>query len=298
MPEYTHTLVATLGGQPQVVTFTLDLLLRRGFPIRDVIVIHPCASRERLQHSLERLSAEFVSDQYHCDGETFTCHFCSKTLELDHVPLEDIVDITSAKGTRETIYQHIQALKQEPRHIHLSVTGGRRLMALLAISAAQLKFDPFDHIWHIYTPEEIKAQVRDGQRMHVPADAGVNLIEMPFIPLGDSFLNIPPAGHTAQDVQNAKQAQIEAEERARCKQVDLTLTKRQRDVLQAFAQGMSPDDVAKRLNITPSTVSTHTTKIFDECRNAWNRPPNSPLSYHFLYERFSKYFDATEQIIS
>src|SRR5437588_2109018 len=93
-------------------------------------------------------------------------------------------DSTSAKGTRETIYRFIQELKQQPRHIHLSVTGGRRLMSLLAISAAQLKFDPFDHIWHIFTPEHIKEQVKDGQRMHAPPNVGVRLIEVPFIPLG------------------------------------------------------------------------------------------------------------------
>ena len=47
MPElkYTHTLLAPLGGQPQIVTFTLDLLLRRDFPISEVIVIHPHAAQ-------------------------------------------------------------------------------------------------------------------------------------------------------------------------------------------------------------------------------------------------------------
>src|SRR5437588_11828076 len=88
-------------------------------------------------------------------------------------------DSTSAKGTRETVYRFIQEMKQQPRHIHLSVTGGRRLMALLAISAAQLLFDPFDHIWHIYTPEHIKERVKDGTCRHVPPDTDVNLIEVP-----------------------------------------------------------------------------------------------------------------------
>jgi CRISPR-associated protein Csx14 len=290
MPDYVHTLVATLGGQPQVVTFTLDLLLRRGIPISEVIVIHPYATSPKLQNSLACLNAEFVSDHYLCDGQSHICHFRRKTLELDREPLEDITDITSAKGTRETIYQYIQELKQQPRHIHLSVTGGRRLMALLAISAAQLKFDPFDHIWHIFTPEEVQERVKNGKQMHVPADAGVNLIEMPFILLGDSFLNIPPAANTAQAMQQAKQSQIEAEERARCQQVERALTNRQREVLRAFAQGLNPEEVANALHIEPSTVSTHTNKIFQVCRNAWNRPIGTPLSYHFLVERFSRYF--------
>ena len=38
MPDHPHALVATLGGQPQVVTFTLDLLLKNGYPISDVFV--------------------------------------------------------------------------------------------------------------------------------------------------------------------------------------------------------------------------------------------------------------------
>ena len=60
MSKYIHTLLATLGGQPQVVTFTLDLLLQRGFPISEVILVHPEASHPRLQHSLDCLNAEFV----------------------------------------------------------------------------------------------------------------------------------------------------------------------------------------------------------------------------------------------
>ena len=64
MPDHTHILLATLGGQPQVVTFTLDLLLNEGFPINEVMVIHPKASQPRLQRSLACLSAEFVGDYY------------------------------------------------------------------------------------------------------------------------------------------------------------------------------------------------------------------------------------------
>lgn len=290
MVGYTHTLVATLGGQPQVVTFTLDMLLRHGIPISEVISIHPYAAHSRLQHSLACLHAEFTGDRYLFDGRLLTCHFRSITLELDHEPLADITDITAAKGTRETIYQFIRELKQQPRHIHLSITGGRRLMALLAISAAQLDFDPFDHIWHIYTPDELQAQVKNGKQMHVPLDAGINLIEMPFIPLGDYAANIRPVANTAQAAHDAKTMQMEAEERARCQQVERKLSKRQREVLQAFASGLMPGEVAENLSITLNTVSTHTGIIFHECRIAWNKPEGYSLNYHFLRDRFARYF--------
>jgi len=289
--KYTHTLLATLGGQPQVVTFTLDLLLRRDFPISEVIVIHPYAAQKRLQHSLERLNAEFAGDSYQFDGKTLTCHFRPKVLELDHTPLEDISDSTSAKGTRETIYRFIQELKQQPRHIHLSVTGGRRLMALLAISAAQLKFDPFDHIWHIYTPEPVKEQVKDGRQMHAPPDAGVKLIEVPFIPLGAYFAGIE---HIADSTQ-AVQRHMDLQEHRRCQQVEQALDhKRPLDILKAFAKGMNPQEVADTLCIALSTVSTHTSKIFVECRIAWDLSETYALTYHFLREHFGKYFGDDE----
>ncbi len=70
---YKHTLVATLGGQPQIVTFTLDLLLKRGIPIYEVIVVHPAAS-PYIQQSLERLNAEFVGDRYIFEGRSLTIH--------------------------------------------------------------------------------------------------------------------------------------------------------------------------------------------------------------------------------
>jgi len=289
--KYTHTLLATLGGQPQVVTFTLDLLLRREFPISEVIVIHPFASQKRLQRSLEHLNAEFVGDRYQFDGHALNCRFRPKVLELDRVPLDDISDSTSAKGTRETIYRFIQELKQQPRHIHLSVTGGRRLMSLLAISAAQLKFDPFDHIWHIYTPETLQEQVEAGKQMHVPADAGVKLIEVPFIPLGAYFAGIEQVAESSQAVQH----HMDAQERRRCQNVEQALDhKRPLDILKAFAQGMSPQEASERLHISMSTVSTHSSKIFIECRTAWDLPINYALSYHFLREHFGRYFGYDE----
>jgi hypothetical protein len=58
------TLLATLGGQPQVVTFALDLLLARGIPIRDVLVVHLADPSPRLRRARERLAAEFVGDRY------------------------------------------------------------------------------------------------------------------------------------------------------------------------------------------------------------------------------------------
>jgi len=290
MSKYIHTLLATLGGQPQVVTFTLDLLLHRGFPISEVIVVHPQASHPRLQHSLDCLNAEFVGDQYQIDGRTIKCHLRPHVLRLDEDPLDDIIDNESANGTLDTIHQLICDLKRQHRHIHLSVTGGRRLMSLLALSVAFLNFDHQDHIWHIHSPQDIKAQANEGALMHTPVKDAVRLIEGPFVPWGAYLPNLLQSLDTAQAARRSQTIQMDVQERARCNQVAQQATGRQLDVLRAFAKGLSPQEAANQLCLSIKTVDTHKTVLLGLCRNAWNKGPNESLDYHFLQQVFANYF--------
>ncbi len=289
MPDHTHILLATLGGQPQVVTFTLDLLLKEGFPISEVIAIHPKASHARLQRSLTRLTNEFTSDYYMSAQRII--HFRSHVLQLDGTAIDDIIDDTHADGTLDTIHKLIGDLKRQGHRIHLSVTGGRRLMALLAISVASLNFDRHDHIWHIYTPEHIQEQVKDGRVMHVPPDAGVKLIKGQFLSLGAYIYNPSQSFRTAQE---KRRFQMDAQEHERCSSVVERITPRELAVLRAFARGLNQQEVAKELAITTKTVDRHKTKLLDICHEVWAIERDARIGYHFLYKTFAPYFDSTE----
>jgi len=292
MSNYTHTLLATLGGQPQVVTFTLDLLLQRGFSISEVIVVHPEASYPRLQHSLDCLNAEFVGDRYQVSGQTI--HLRSHVLHLDDEPLDDIVDEVSADGALNTIHHLIRSLKRQHRCIHLSITGGRRLMSSIATEAALLNFTHSDHIWHIYTPDPIQAQANAGTLMHVSSHDGVHLIERHFVPWGTYFSDLPQSISTAQEAIRFQKSKVDAQEQARCDRVVKQATDRQLDVLRAFAKELSPQEVANHLCLSVKTVDTHKTVLLGLCRNAWNKGPNESLDYHFLQKAFASYFDSDE----
>jgi CRISPR-associated protein Csx14 len=284
--EYSQILVATLGGQPQIVTFTLDLLLQEGFPISEIIVVHPRATTQpRLQNSLSRLHAEFAGDYYQATQRTI--HFHSYILERDGQPIDDIVDDDHADGTLNTIHALIGDLKRQGYRIHLSVTGGRRLMSLLAISVAALNFDRHDHIWHIHTPDDLKKQAHDGNIMHVPADAGIKLIKGPFIALGAYIYPPERSFNTAQEEQRL---QMEAQERAHCTEVVSEATPAQLKVLQAFARGLRPQQVADELHIALVTVNTHKTALLEYCHNAWNVTDEERLDYHFLRAKFASHF--------
>jgi len=283
MPEYTHTMLATLGGQPQVVTFTLDLLLRNHFPIREVFVIHPRATDPRIKHALDSLRAEFADNRYRIDGLTIECRFSSQVLRLDGTPLEDIVDETSANGAHQTIYGFIRELKQHQHRImHLSVTGGRRVMSLLAVAAAQLTFNHMDHIWHIHTPDEFRRQANEGAIMHAFPGAGVRLIEVPFVPWGYYFPHLPQSPDTS--------FQVDPEEHKRCTRVIITLSESQRTTLRAFARGLNRRQVADELSLSIKTIDTHKTVIYEACRQEWSQPVDT----HFLKDHFARYFDKDE----
>lgn len=286
MPDHPHVLVATLGGQPQIVTFTLDLLLHKGFPISEVIVLHPRANApSRLYRALVRLNAEFSGGAYPLAQQVI--HFHSQALELDGQPIEDITDDAHADGTLDTIHRLLGDLKRQGYRVHLSVSGGRRLMALLAVSVAALNFDRHDHIWHLSRPETIREKADAGQLMHVPLDAGIKLIQGPFLSLGAYIAN--PA-QSFRSVQEEQRAQMDAQERAHCAFVAQQVTPAQLKVLQAFARGLRPQQVADELCIATVTVNTHKTVLLSHCHTAWNIPDDERLDYHFMAAKFGNYF--------
>src|SRR5258708_36851818 len=234
MLKYIHTLLATLGGQPQVVTFTLDLLLRRGFPISEVIVIHPEASHPRLQHSLDCLNAEFVGDRYQVSRQTI--HLRSHVLRLDDEPLDDIVDEVSADGALNTIHHLIRSLKRQHRCIHLSITGGRRLMSSIATEAALLNFTHSDHIWHIYTSEAVQRQANEGSLMHIAPHNGVHLIERHFVPWGTYFSDLSQTISTAQEASHSQKRKMNTLEQPPSAQEGQQPTNRQLDLLHSLPE--------------------------------------------------------------
>jgi len=282
-----HIFVATLGGEPQIVTFTLDLLLRRGIPIYEVIVVHPAAS-PRLESALERLNAEFIDDSYVCDGQCRTIHYRRHVLHHYNTIIDDIVDEDTANGTLDTIGELIRGLKQEGAIIHFSISGGRRLMAFLSFSAALLYFDTPDELLHLYTPEHVKLKNDHEKTMHVPPGIGQRLIDVPFARAVQPMLSSLLSRSTTAAIQNQRE-QIQQEELQRCEQVVRALTGKQVLVLRALAAGLHPNEAAEQLDIRPSTCSKHASHIYRECRNIWNVPDEVRVEYQFLQTKFRFY---------
>jgi CRISPR-associated protein Csx14 len=277
-------MVATLGGQPQVVTFALDALLARGIGVDEVVVVHPAG--ERYRRSLRRLAEAFPGDRY----QGRVCRLRSVVLKQQERLLDDICSTADAEVVWQVIHGLVRELKEAGVRLHLVLTGGRRLMALMAISAALLHLEHGDRVWHLFTPDAVQNRVRDGAVLHVRPEDGVELIEVPLAPLGAYFPGIRPLLAASPAQIWAWQTQIlDTQDRERCRQVWEQLTPQQQEVLRQLATGQTRRQVAERLSLSVKTVDSHKTTILGLCRQVWGLDESSYVDSRFLERKFGPY---------
>jgi CRISPR-associated protein Csx14 len=295
MNKTSSTLVVLMGGQPQVVTFLLDLLLDRGERIDQVLVVY-LASNPRYQAAFRKLADEFVADRYR--GQA--CHLRGAPIHSGAGgpgELDDIRNNHEVEIARQEIQRLLAGLKAQGQHLHIGLSGGRRIMGFLMISAAMQYLTPLDSIWHIYTPAELAKQAEDGAIMHVPPDQEVQLIEVPFVPWVSYFPGLETLlKQSTQQMGEARHYWLDHTERARCAQVWDALSRRQRDVLTAFAAGQTRQETAASLSIEPSTVDTHREAIVQECSKAWSLEQETRFDASFFRERFGPFLDGLKRV--
>lgn len=263
--------VATLGGQPQIVTLTLDLLLKQGVQLETLYVVHLQLNDPRYRAAHQRIEHEFAIQAYpHIRYQP------TLVRQWQSVPVVDLDTREAIDAAHDTFDLLFRDLKQSGYTIHLCITGGRRLLGSLGIMAAQQRFASSDKIWHLYSSNTVRATTRDGAMMHLADHSNTQLLPIPFQPL--AALNATTTGRFG----------TTDEEYERCLQVVQQLSKRETDTLRAFAEGLTPKEVAQRLSIVVKTVDAHKTKIFNHCAIAWNTDKN--LNYPWLRNKFAHFF--------
>ncbi|HEY75210.1 MAG TPA: histidine kinase [Thermoflexia bacterium] len=275
------TAIITMGGQAQVVTFSLDGLLERGEQVTDVLVLHFSLNDPRVRRALSQLSAEFAGDRYR--GHPIL--FRRLLIQAEEGPLDAIRTGRDAEVVWAAARDLLAELKREGHCLHLCIAGGPRLLALTLVTAAMLHCDHRDRLWHLYTPREFLEKARDGAILHAPPEAGVRLVPVPFVPWGAYF----PALRALARPPSLPFPVPDPADAARCAEVWQRLTPRQQEVLRTLAEGFLPQEAAERLGITLKTLDTHKTQILAECRVAWALPEDTRLTYHFLREKFGQW---------
>jgi len=281
------TLVATLGGQPQIITFMLDLLLARGQPIRQVTVVY-LGGGPRYVSAFRKLAAEFADGVYLSKGVP-----CK--LRGVAIPSADARAPQETEAVRTALQSLLSELKRQGHPLHLGVSGGRRMLALVSLAVAMQYLTPADHIWHIYTPEALIEQVHEGKLMHLPPDSGGQLVEVPFVPWAAWFPGIAPLLQRDPDEYKGDHlGWLDDADRQRCRQVWQELSPRQREVLRAFSRGLTRKEAALQLGIAPTTIDTHRGVILQLCAKTWE---NAPVHFdiRFLREKFAPFLNTVDK---
>ena len=286
------TLIATLGGQPQIITFTLDLLLQRGEDIRQVVVVYPAAS-PRYQQAYRQLMGEFIADEY--AGRP--CHLRSVPLHLGNDPDQaEAMTPRQVEVIHNVFQQLLGDLKEQEQHIHLSLSGGRRIIALIALETAMRFLSPMDRLWHIYTTPELTEQEKNGQMMHVPPTGGVSLIPVPFVPWAAYFPGLRPLlDRSPQEQRESELGWQSTAERAQCERVWQALTQRQKEVLRVLVSGLNRVQAARQLNVAISTLDTHRGNIIQQCQAVWEDDA-ALIDTQFLRQHFSPFIHSLEEV--
>jgi CRISPR-associated protein Csx14 len=161
-------LVATLGFEPQVVTLTLDKLGERGIGIDEVLVVHTAG--RPVMAALRALEAEFARM-----GQPP----CTPAPVRDAGrPVADAVTEAQIQAFTDTLHRTLVAQKRRGRAVHLSISGGRKSMAVQGMVVAQRLFDRHDQLWHLLTEGW---RPGDARVMHVRPQDDVTLIAVPVI---------------------------------------------------------------------------------------------------------------------
>lgn len=272
-----------MGGQAQVVTFTLDALLAMGESFDTVLVLHLAPTQPRVKRALTQLTGEFAGGRYR-----------TEPVDFRHLPLqhgERALPAVRTEDEAEAVWKLarnlLSTLKGAGERLHLCIAGGPRLLALTLTSAAMLHCDHRDRLWHLYTPRTFIEEARGGAILHAPPEVDIRLVPVPLAPWGAYF----PALRAL--AQPTSASAVDPADSARCAAVWGRLTPRQREVTETLAEGRLPQEAADALDITLKTLDTHKTQILAECRIAWHLPEDEHLTYHFLQDKFGPWLALT-----
>ncbi len=276
-----ETLIATLGSEPQVVTLALDRLLTQGHAIDQVVVVYTAA--QIVQKAMDCLRAEFGRAVY--PGMTLR-----EAPVLRHgFAVADLQDEDDMRALLRTLYHELRMVKREGRIAHMAIAGGRKVMAIAGMVAAQLLFDKDDRVWHLISEGW---QPGSEQRLHLPLEERVWLVPVPVLRWTDDVairlaldnLDDPDEAIRRQEMLARSQAM-----RRRKEFLERWLSRAEREVVQAACTGLDNAAIARHLHKSERTVANQLTQVYAKLEE-WLGFPEQPPDRSVLIAEFAPYY--------
>ncbi len=263
-----HILIATLSTEPQGFTRVLDWLRQR-YPIGEAVVVY--TTDEAIQEALQVVTAEFAAGVY--PG----IRYRSAVVSGERGPVADIRSADDAGALLQTLYRVLRQARQMRWPIHLSITSGRKTMAVYGMVAAQLLFGEQDRVWHMMATDE--RGVVD-KRLHVDLNETMEMVEVPVLRWADAGT---AAALLEQDdpwgALERQKALSQGESARRAKEfLNHWLTKRERELtLLLVRTGLDNAGLARELGKREQTVANQLTAVYKKFEE-WQGYDSNPVN--------------------
>lgn len=282
-------LVAMLSTEPQGVTRLLDWLLER-YPVGETIVLH--TSGRVIQPAIERLDAEFASGRY-------------ANMRYKRVPIldergevEDILSEQDALALLGAVYRVLRHARQKKQRIHLSITNGRKTMAVYSMVAAQLLFGPHDKVWHMVSTGHWTSEIAKTMHAQPSEEVQMHMVSVPVVRWANEATVSALLEVDDPLVALQRQETITQRDRARrCQEFfKRYLTPKERKLVELLVrEGLDNATLARRLKKKEQTVANQLTSVYRKFEEWRGFPSDGTASSRAtLIVEFAPYFSGKE----
>lgn len=276
-----ETMIATLGVEPQVVTITIDSLINRGANINEVIVLH--TEHPAIIEALTIIKDEFATGVY--PG------LALRTVKITSPkgPVRDFQNEEELRALLQTFYCEIRQSRQNNCPIHLCISGGRKVMAIIAMTVAQLLFGPDDQVWYLITEGWRPGSDR---QLHNAANEQVQLVPVPVLRWQEAGLlmqTVTELGDPQEVLIWYERLTKKAEERRQGEFVKHWLSPAEHQVTHQVCLGLSNAAIATKLKKREQTVANQLRSVYEKL-DEWLGYPDYNVDRNVLIARFAPYF--------
>jgi CRISPR-associated protein Csx14 len=253
-------LIAAVGTKPQLVTIAVDLLQAGGERLEEVVLLHTTLGRVGNRASVGLLTQEF--GRVYPDVPLRPVCLCDER----GIPLVDVASEAAARAVFQVLYREVKAAKQAGRRVHLSIAGGRKIIAIYGMAVGQLLFDARDRVWHIFSVPTLM----ESQALH-PGVGEASLIRVPVLrwsqispALTDLILSEDPF-----EALRRQEAWLETDALRKAQLFTVQeLTPAEKDVVRLMVRrGLTNAEIAERTYRSPKTVEHHLSSAYAKARS-------------------------------
>ena len=279
-----ESMIATLGVEPQVVTIALDTLTKAGKNIDQVTVVY--TDHPAIKAALNIIEKEFANGAY--PGLSL------RTVEINSPrgPVKDFHHEEELWALLRTLYTLVRQARQKRRIVHLCISGGRKVMGVIAMTVAQLLFGNDDQIWYLIT-EGWKPGAN--RRLHALSES-VRLIPIPVLRWQEAstlMQTVTKLDDPEEVLAWHHRLTRKAEERRQGEFIRHWLTPAERGVTQLACLGLDNASIAARLQKREQTVANQLRSVYEKLFE-WLNYPDYNVDRNVLIARFAPYFTLTE----